>query len=153
MHESACACGLPLRRRATLGSLCTGLMSNSTSVCLPHSGLAWLICKIKALGWNVCVNLCDTNGKWRFSLHAHHLTCYHCLQFYMNNHMNKWPSQGWSGHVIACLNTYVNIIFQFQFLINLQCRHISKDFPFFLSLKNLSVPEVYQSGKNPCRTN
>lgn len=39
---------LPLRRRATLGSLCTGLMSSSTSVCLPHSGLAWLICIMEA---------------------------------------------------------------------------------------------------------
>lgn len=34
---------VPLRRSATLGSLCTGRMSSSTSVCRPHSGLAWLI--------------------------------------------------------------------------------------------------------------
>lgn len=44
-----CVCVLPLRRRATLGSLCTGLMSRSTSVCLPHSGLAWLICTTQVL--------------------------------------------------------------------------------------------------------
>lgn len=45
------ACVLPLRRRATLGSLCTGLMSSSTSVCLPHSGLEWLICRMKVRVW------------------------------------------------------------------------------------------------------
>lgn len=39
-----CVRELPFRRRATLGNLCTGLMSSSTRVCLPHSGLDWLIC-------------------------------------------------------------------------------------------------------------
>lgn len=43
-REIFIVCVLPLRRSATLGSLCTGLMSSSASVCLPHSGLAWLIC-------------------------------------------------------------------------------------------------------------
>lgn len=50
-------CGLPLRSKATLGSLCTGLMSSSTSVCLPHSGLAWLICGMKGLSCHVGAQL------------------------------------------------------------------------------------------------
>lgn len=40
------ACVLPLSSRATLGSLCTGRISSSTSVCLPHSALAWLIYRV-----------------------------------------------------------------------------------------------------------
>lgn len=54
---------LPLRRRATLGSLCTGLMSNSTSVCLPHSGLAWLICRIKLFHAWLCK--LKENSSWK----------------------------------------------------------------------------------------
>lgn len=47
VSRCVCVCVSPLSRRATLGSLCTGLISSSTSVCLPHSGLAWLIYKVK----------------------------------------------------------------------------------------------------------